>query len=147
MFNFPQGIPTLLHLLHIRVRLLPPWSTNGTSIGSYNLNVAVPTSMQPVAGVLQNVVGTRARLGLTFYNGDNGGKVKIAVAASNMSSAVNQINNMMTSGSGNAPITNTPLGETLWTVGGYFAQQSSISSIGSPGPMYNSGDYPTNANG
>ncbi len=43
------------------------------------------------------------------------------------------------------PDTNTPLAETLWTVTGYFAQQTSM-SISSIGPRYHSGDYTVNAN-
>lgn len=109
-------------------------SSGWTNRGSFNLYVVTPTALVPVSGVLQNVVGTRARLGLTFYNTNEGGFVQVAVAAANLASAVNQINNT-------TPSANTPLGETLWTVGGYFAQQSSIASIGTPGPRYASGDY------
>ena len=106
--------------------------------GSFSLYAIVPTSLVPVSGVLQDVAGTRSRLGLTFYNspssGNDGGFIQVSVAAANLASAVTQINNM-------TPNSNTPLAETLWTVGGYFAQQSSISSIGSPGPRYHSVDY------
>lgn len=110
-----------------------------TNRGSYNLYVVVPTDMVPVSGVLQFVVGTRARLGLTFYNTNEGGYIQVPVAGSNLASAVNQINNT-------TPSTNTPLAETLWTIGGYFAQETSIPVIGSPGPRYNSGDYQLNNN-
>ncbi len=104
--------------------------------GSFSVAVRVP---DPVEGVLQDVIGTRARLGVTFYNTNDGGFVQVAVAAANLSSVVQQVNNTN-------PSTNTPLGETLWTVAGYFAQQSSISGMGSPGPRYNSGDYQMNNN-
>lgn len=115
-------------------------SSGWTNRGSFSVYVVVPAAMVPVSGVLQDVVGTRARLGLTFYStSDQGGFVQVPVAAASLSSAVNQINNMSPSG-------NTPLGETLWTMGGYFAQQSSIASIGSPGPRYAAGDYQINNN-
>ncbi|MFZ3136874.1 MAG: hypothetical protein WA126_05715 [Thermodesulfovibrionales bacterium] len=110
-------------------------SSGWTSRGSFNLYVVVPTALVPVSGVLQDVVGTRARLGLTFYStSTDGGFVQVAIAASNLASAVTQINNTN-------PSTNTPIGETLWTVGGYFAQESSIPPVGTPGPRYASGDY------
>ncbi len=115
-------------------------SSGWTNRGSFSIYVVIPTALVPVSGVLQDVVGTRARLGLMFYStSDEGGFVQVAVAAANLASAVNEINNKTPSG-------NTPLGETLWTAGGYFAQQSSITSIGSPGPRYASGDYQINNN-
>lgn len=108
--------------------------------GSFNVAVRVPS---PVEGVLQRVVGTRARIGLTFYNVNaptpEGAYVRVPIAGGSLSSTVNEINLTRAN-------SNTPLGETLWTVAGYFAQQSSIPSVGSPGPRYNSGDYQTNNN-
>ncbi|HYA12093.1 MAG TPA: hypothetical protein VEF37_03840 [Thermodesulfovibrionales bacterium] len=104
-------------------------SCTSSSAGTYNVAVRV---MTPVEGVLQNVIGTRARLGLTNYNTDQGGKVQVAVASGSLSSIVTQINSTR-------PSTNTPLAESLWTVAGYFAQQASIA--GGPGPRYSSGDY------
>jgi type IV pilus assembly protein PilY1 len=107
--------------------------------GSYNVAVRVPI---PVEGVLQSVVGARARVGVTFYNTNDGGYVQVPIAASNLASAVNQINLTR-------PNANTPLGETLWTIVGDFAQQSSISGYNTPsgnGPLYHGGDYLTNSN-
>ena len=86
-------------------------SCTSSSAGTYNVAVRVPI---PVEGVLQNVIGTRARLGLTFYNTNEGGYVQVVVAGGSLSSAVNQINLTR-------PSANTPLGETLWTISGYFA--------------------------
>jgi type IV pilus assembly protein PilY1 len=114
-------------------------SCGSSSAASRNVAVRVP---DPVEGVLQNVISTRARLGLTFYNRDDGGFVQVSVAAANLSSVVQQVNNT-------SPSTNTPLAETLWTVAGYFAQEASISGMASPsgtGPRYHSGDYQTNNN-
>jgi type IV pilus assembly protein PilY1 len=106
-----------------------------SSFGSdYNVKVRVPI---PVEGVLQNTIGTRARLGLSFYKTTSGGFVQVPVAAGSLSSTVNQINLTR-------PSANTPLGETLWTMAGYFAQQTSIS--GGPGPRYDSGDFQVNNN-
>jgi len=106
---------------------------------SYDIKVAVGTTP---TGVLQQV-GTKARWGLTFFNTDHqGGKVYYSVTDRNLStltgSVLNAINNT-------TPSTNTPLAETLWTVGGYFAQTTSI-PISSIGPRYHSGDYTINAN-
>ncbi len=85
-------------------------------------NVAVRVK-DPVEGVLQRVVGTRARVGLTFYNVNvptpHGGRVRVSIAGGSLESTINEINNTR-------PNANTPLAETLWTVTGYFAQQSSI---------------------
>ncbi|WP_370655908.1 pilus assembly protein, partial [Candidatus Deferrimicrobium sp.] len=97
--------------------------------GTFNVRVVVPA---PVQGVLQDVVGARARLGLTFYNTNEGGKVRVNVAGGSLSSTVNEINNTR-------PFTNTPLAETLWSVTGYFAQQSSM--LSGPGPRYQTSDY------
>lgn len=105
---------------------------------SFNVAARVPT---PVEGVLQSVVGARARIGLTFYNVNNptphGGFVQVYVTGSSLSATVNQVNLTR-------PNSNTPLAETLWTVGGYFAQQASVS--GGPGPRYAAGDFQINNN-
>jgi Tfp pilus assembly protein, tip-associated adhesin PilY1 len=105
---------------------------------SYHIKVAVGTTP---TGILQ-AVGTNARWGLTYYNGGDyqGGYVQYSVTDRNMStltgSVLNSINNKR-------PNSNTPLAETLWTVTGYFAQQTSM-SISSLGPRYHSGDYTVN---
>ena len=109
-------------------------TVSGATIALYPTNtftgsVIVPT---PVEGVLQSTVGSRARLGLTFYNANSGGIVRDGVSGTNLNSVVNRINTTR-------PTTNTPLGETLWTVTGYFAQDGSM--LSGPGPMYNSGDF------
>jgi type IV pilus assembly protein PilY1 len=107
---------------------------------TFNVAVRVP---DPVEGVLQRVVGTRARVGLSFYNVNaptpQGGNVRVSVGGGSLSSTINAINEKR-------PNSNTPLAETLWTVAGYFAQQSTITPVGSPGPMYSSGDYQINNN-
>ena len=100
-------------------------------------SVAIRTP-SPVEGVVQSVVGTRARLGLSFYNANNeGGEIRVVVGGGSLPSTINQIN-------GNRPSANTPMAEALWTVTGYFAQQTSIA--GGPGPRYNNGDFQTNNN-
>jgi type IV pilus assembly protein PilY1 len=85
-----------------------------------------------VTGVLQDTVGARARLGLTFYNTNEGGFVQDGVSGTSLNSVVGHINS-------NRPTTNTPLAETLWTVTGYFAQQASM--LSGPGPRWNTGDF------
>jgi len=118
------------------------FSVSGIS-GTFSVDVVVSP---PVEGVLQKVVATRARLGLSFYRPNNptpdGGFVQVNVASGSLSSIVNQINNDPSSIMGT---TNTPLAETLWTVAGYFAQQATIES--GPGPMYGpSNNYSINNN-
>ncbi len=111
---------------------------------SIAVNVTVPL---PVTGVLQDVVGARARIGLMFYNTNEGGKVITGVGKdvggrSSLTDTINQINNPMNA-------TNTPLAEALWSATGYFAQQTSISGYTSPsgtGPRYANGDYGTTNN-
>ncbi len=116
-------------------------SCSSSAAETFNVAVRVPS---PVEGVLQNVVGTKARLGLSFYNGSNGGYVRVTIADGSLSSTVNEINNKR-------PDANTPLGETLWTMAGYFAQDTTIDvdengSNDTPGPRYQSGDYQLNNN-
>lgn len=106
---------------------------------SIAVNVTVPL---PVEGVLQSVVGARARVGLMFYNRDEGGSIITNVGGGSLPSVINQINL-------STPNTNTPLGEALWSAVGYFAQQTSISGYTSPsgsGPLYHSADYGTTNN-
>src|SRR3972149_1210805 len=110
---------------------------------TYKVKVRVPS---PVTGVLQEAA-TRARLGLTIYTtSGSGGRVVVDMASNNLSSMVGLpggttgINNILPNGY-------TPLAETLWTVSGYFANQTSIAAVGSPGPRYASGDYSTGCTG
>lgn len=115
---------------------------NSTDTGNetaqpFNVAARVPS---PVEGALQNVVGTKARLGLTFYNTNEGGFVQVAVGGTSLSSTINQINLTR-------PSTNTPLAETLWSVAGYFAQVDRFQGYSSgPGPRYSGGDYTINNN-
>ena len=104
--------------------------------GPYSVDIVVLSSALPVEGVLQRAVGAKARIGLTFYKSDNeGGYVQTSVTGTSLSAVINQIRNT-------PPATYTPLGESLWTVTGYFAQQASIA--GGPGPRYASGDFQIN---
>lgn len=110
----------------------------GSSLGSYRVAVKVPS---PVEGVLQRVVGERARIGLSFYNQNattpQGGQVRVYISGGSLSSTVNEINL-------SRPDSNTPLAETLWSMVGYYAQKSSL--LSGPGPRYNSGDFQLNNN-
>lgn len=107
-----------------------------------NVQVKVPS---PVEGVLQRLVGTRARVGLSFYNpntssSNEGGMIAVSVDGQALPSVVNEVNNKR-------PDSNTPLGETLWTVAGYFGQEDRFQGYGSgPGPRYSNGDYVINDN-
>ncbi len=112
------------------------FTVSGTD--TYSVTVRVPL---PVEGVLQSVVREKARLGLAFFNppaGNDGAEVRVPVSGGSLSSTINEINL-------SRPDSNTPLGESLWTIAGYFARMASIPSVGSPGPRYNPADYPVNA--
>ncbi|MBE0605217.1 MAG: hypothetical protein IH610_02890 [Deltaproteobacteria bacterium] len=119
--------------------------SNGTKITSQVVNQSIQVNVTvpiPATGVLQDVVGARARIGLMFYNTNAGGKVITNVGGGSLPSVINQINL-------SNPNTNTPLAEALWSAAGYFAQQTSISGYTSPsgsGPYYNNADYGTNNN-
>ena len=119
---------------------------------TFNVKVRVPV---PVAGVLQNLVGAKARVGLATYgtpfnqppsksrNGD-GASVIQYVGGGVLNSVINQINTAK-------PTANTPLAEALFEVAGYFAQQTQGGGVFSqfpsgPGPNYYGGTYPTSSN-
>jgi type IV pilus assembly protein PilY1 len=108
-------------------------TVSGTAISGYPTtftgSVVVPV---PVTGVLQDTVGARARIGLTFYNVNEAGKVWDNISGTSLNSVVSHINTTR-------PFTNTPLAETLWTVTGDFAQRASM--LSGPGPRYASGDF------
>jgi len=111
------------------------------SYGS-DYTVAVKTGAT-IEGVLQDVIGTKARIGLTFYNGSNGGDVRVALGGGSLSSTINEINI-------SRPNSNTPLAEALWTVTGYYAQDVSIDVDGdgaadSPNPVVSAGKLNTNS--
>ena len=112
-------------------------STVSTAVAS-GIKVTVKAPV-PLEGVLQNVVGARARIGLMFYNSDSqGGKVVVNVGDSSLSAAISQINNT-------ASTTTTPLAESLWSAVGYFARQNRtvLNHTGSSayGPLYHNNDY------
>jgi len=114
--------------------------SNGNNLATgIRVNVQVPL---PVEGVLQSVVGARARVGLMFYNTNAGGKIITDVGGGSLPSVINQINL-------SRPSTNTPLAEALWSAAGYFTQQATISGYTTPsgtGPRYASSDYGTTNN-
>lgn len=111
-----------------------------TNRGTFSGDIRVPT---PVEGVLQDLVGAKARVGLMFYRPNEGGFIQVSVGDTSVTppkglpATINQIN--LT-----APSANTPVGEALWSATGYFAQQTSME--GGPGPRYASGDYNISAN-
>ncbi len=118
---------------------------DGGTTYTYTVAVEVPL---PVAGVLQNVLEAKARPGLAFFNepgaGDplgKGGNVRWPVDAGSLPGIIAEINL-------SRPKSNTPLGEALWSMAGYFARMNAIPAMtgvnnpGSPGPMYHPSDYP-----
>jgi len=116
------------------------FTVSGTT---YNVKVRVPS---PVEGVLQNVVGTKARLGLAIYTtSGSGANVIVSVGGTSLSSMVNQINTTRPNGY-------TPLGESLWTVAGYFGQVDEFQgydsgAVSTYGPRYSGGtSYTINNN-
>lgn len=114
-------------------------SSNCNNANKFNVKVAI--SGTP-AGVLQNRVKASARVGLAFFRTSEGGYVQTVPTGTSMSAVINQINLTR-------PNANTPLGEALWTVAGYFSQTTSIPGFTTPagsGPRYANGDYTTNLN-
>ncbi|HDM75673.1 MAG TPA: hypothetical protein ENG51_04290, partial [Deltaproteobacteria bacterium] len=111
------------------------------------LNVKPQVDSEP-EGIVQRV-GDEVRWGLAFYHVNwplsfpayydrtQGGYIQVNIAGSSVQAMINAINNKN-------PDSNTPLAETLWTVAGYFAQETSM--LGGPGPRYQSGDYQINDN-
>lgn len=109
-------------------------SCGNSSDASFDVKVRVKNfSSAPLQGVLQDI-STKVRLGLTFYDNTDydGGVVMVPMGNTNLSNIVSTIN-------GKRPDSNTPLAETLWTVVGDFAQQTSL--LSGPGPRYHSGDF------
>ncbi len=118
----------------------------GSSTCNYNVKVVVPVG---VKGVLQDVVASKARIGLaTFgapwqqppysYGNGDGANIQITVGSQSLSSVINAINKVQ-------PTSNTPLGEALYEVAGYFGQVSSYFNQmpTGPGPNYTGGSNPT----
>ena len=117
---------------------------NGNIANNIRVEVLTPP---PVEGVLQRTVGDRARVGLMFYDGPNdydGGKLVVEVGKTDsLARTIREINNVY-------PQTGTPLGETLWSAVGYYAQQASAvlgNSQAGRGPRYHNADYAISANG
>ena len=120
------------------------------NVQTFGVKVRVPVGVE---GVLQKVVGARARVGLATFgspwneppngngNGD-GAQVVVNVSGQSLSSIINQINNTQ-------PTSNTPLAEALFEVAGYFGQVSNyfnqLPSPG-PGPNFTGGKYSVNSN-
>jgi len=93
-------------------------------------------------GVLQEIVGPKARVALTFFNfDDQGGGINPEIGTANpLSSLVNRINGPSNIKGGDAA---APLAEALWTIVGDFAQVGALSVTG---PLYHNGDYNTTTN-
>ena len=90
------------------------------SAATFSVDISVPSAATVnIEGLLQNLVGTSARVGLTFYDGSEGGNVARPIAISTLTNVINDVKNTN-------PSANTPLAETLWTVTGYFAQVATL---------------------
>ncbi|MDP2681571.1 MAG: PilC/PilY family type IV pilus protein [Deltaproteobacteria bacterium] len=90
--------------------------TSGTPSGG-PYNIIIDQGMTPASGIIDNL-SSDARFGLAYYaNSSNGGRVQEYVG---FGSAVN----MITSISGLAPSTWTPLGETLYEMIRHFRQDA-----------------------
>ncbi len=112
------------------------FTVSGAGTFRVDVNEAAP------AGVLQEIVGPKARVALTFYNFDDaGGGINPEIGTANpLASLVNRINTPSNIKGGNAT---APLAEALWTITGSFAQ---VGPTGATGPMYHSADYNIAAN-
>lgn len=115
------------------------FAISGVGGTTFNLRIASVGNATP-KGIVQNM-WTSVRWGLSYYHPNTptpqGGYIYASINQLSQSSFVNGINNKR-------PDSNTPLGETLWTNVGYFAQTTSWASVGSPGPRYQNGDYTVN---
>lgn len=104
------------------------------------LNIAASVPSQP-QGVIQRV-GSRVRWGITYFadDGVDGGEVRASISSVSMSAVYNEIENT------SPDVAHTPLGEALWTLTGYFAQEETMPGFaGGPGPDY-SNSYTVNLN-
>ncbi len=104
------------------------------------LNISCYVGTQPL-GVVQRV-GDRVRWGIAFFeqDGQDGSDVKASIAGTSMSAVYNEIENTLPAES------HTPLGESLWSLAGYFAQVDTHPDFPSgPGPNYGS-SYTVNFN-
>jgi len=94
--------------------------------GSYKVDVEVPAGKQ-IEGVIQAVIGEKARLGLTFFNPSNhGGHVDPPPGFTSLSSVVNRINTPSNINGG----ASEPLAEALYTIAGFYAQVADSSALG-----------------
>lgn len=113
----------------------PPTFTVGSSpTGPFYIAVRVPSGP---TGVLQDTVGTKARLGLSIFNSStDGATVKVYPSRANsLLYAVDNVNNNPPNGN------STPLGSALWGTAGFFMQVPSGTTTSTTGPRYASGDY------
>ncbi len=128
----------------------PAFTVTGPGINStFTVNVDVVPGTT-VEGIIQSVVGARARLGLTFFNSDNaGGSIDPPPGYTALSSVVNRINTPANINGG----ASEPLAEALYTITGFYAQVATSSGLGlssaclrgsSCDPRYHNGDYSTN---
>lgn len=92
--------------------------------GTDTYYVRVYRATEPT-GVVQDVVD-KVRIGLMFYNFEQGSRVACEIADNNM-------NSIVATAEAERPSTWTPLAETLYTAAGYFAQDS---TTGATGPRY-----------
>ena len=133
----------------------PSFTVSGTGgiSGTFTVNVGVVPG-KTVEGVIQDVVGARARLGLTFYNSDNqGGNIEPPLGFTSLSSMVNRINTPSNINGG----ASQPLAEALYTIAGDFAQVATASGLGKSSgscrvgsgcePRYHNNDYSVNVDG
>ncbi len=102
--------------------------TGGIS-GTFVVDVDVLPG-KAVEGVVQDVVGARARLGLAFYNSDNqGAKVDPPLGFTSLSSMVSAINTPSNINGG----ASQPIAEALYGIAGYFAQTDTAGGSGGLG--------------
>ncbi|MFP4560212.1 MAG: pilus assembly protein [Thiohalorhabdus sp.] len=101
-----------------------------------------PPESEERTGVLHEVE-TDARWGVASTNKQDGASIDEPIGNDNLTNVISEVQNWSAGG-------DAPLAEALWTVAGYFAQETEASAmpgdISGDGPEYNNGDIPTTDN-
>jgi type IV pilus assembly protein PilY1 len=106
----------------------------------YKVQVQVPS----IPTGLLDEIWDDVRFGISFYDHSEGGVVSRSVDATTLSNFRSEVNEF-------TPDTWTPLAETLWTMGGYFAQADGYGGMpgvsSGPDPDYGDNRYSTGVQG
>ena len=105
------------------------------SAATFSVDISVPSAATVnIEGLLQNLVGTSARVGLTFYDGSEGGNVARPIAISTLTNVINDVKIQIKR--------KYPLGRDIMDSNRVFCS-SGDSLEGGPCPRYSVGQYTT----